>query len=315
MNKRFGGGLVSFLLWGGMAWGAAESLTASASWEEVTAALQEHRYRRAAALLEPLARQGHAEAQFTLGVLYSRGTGVEMDERRAADWFEEAANQGHGEAQFRLGQFYQQGWGVPDSPSRANHWFQRCAAQGNVHCRLVTGDVETTVGTVKAEPVKLEPVKPDPVKPLEPTKLEPVNLEPVNLEPIKPLESAKVPISSVSPVPPLIPEWLDDRWLAEQDPSHYTLQLMSSLKAEDARNYARQQGLTGTLAVVTTRRQGRGLYCLIYGSYPTATAARKARDELPPEVAKTGSWVRRFRELQGMVEGAEAHIKPASNKN
>ena len=44
---------------------------------------------------EKAAKQGHAEAQFKLGDMYS----VEKNYKKAVEWYEKAAKQGHAEAQ------------------------------------------------------------------------------------------------------------------------------------------------------------------------------------------------------------------------
>jgi len=51
----------------------------------------------------PLAEQGHAVAQFSLGVMYRKGQGVSQNYKTAAKWFRLAAEQGDAAAQFNLG--------------------------------------------------------------------------------------------------------------------------------------------------------------------------------------------------------------------
>lgn len=48
------------------------------------------------------AGQGHQEAQYTLGMYYLRGIGVEKNAKLANDWFAKAAEQGHEKAIRRL---------------------------------------------------------------------------------------------------------------------------------------------------------------------------------------------------------------------
>ena len=48
------------------------------------------------------ADQGHAAAQYKLGVAYYFGRGVEKDDKQAVEWFRKAADQGHAEAQYKL---------------------------------------------------------------------------------------------------------------------------------------------------------------------------------------------------------------------
>jgi len=92
-----------------------------------------HRGDYATALREwqPLAKQGHAVAQYKLGLLYANGRGVPKDEAQARQWFEKAAVQGHADAQVNLGILYDYGRGVPQDLKMAVRWYRRSANQGN----------------------------------------------------------------------------------------------------------------------------------------------------------------------------------------
>jgi TPR repeat protein len=79
----------------------------------------------------PLAEQGDAGAQFSLGVMYSHfHHGLSVDYGQAAHWYRLAAEQGHGGAQTNLGTLYQQGEGVPQNDEQAVHWYRLAAEQG-----------------------------------------------------------------------------------------------------------------------------------------------------------------------------------------
>lgn len=84
---------------------------------------------RAAAMLEwePLAKQGHVEAQFYLGVMHA-----ENAESYAAgvEWLRIAAEQGHAKAQYNLGVMYVQGRGVLKDFVQAHAWAAMAADQG-----------------------------------------------------------------------------------------------------------------------------------------------------------------------------------------
>jgi len=45
------------------------------------------------------ADQGHADAQYNIGVCYDHGTGVEQSSATALEWWRKAAAQGHAAAQ------------------------------------------------------------------------------------------------------------------------------------------------------------------------------------------------------------------------
>ena len=76
------------------------------------------------------AEQGHASAQFNLGVRYANGEGVPEDDAEAVHWYQMAAEQGHALAQLSLGVAYDIGEGVPEDDAEAVRWYQMAAEQG-----------------------------------------------------------------------------------------------------------------------------------------------------------------------------------------
>jgi len=88
-------------------------------------------YKTAMSLWRPLAEQGDAAAQYSLGVLYERGQGVRQDDVEAVKWYRLAAKQGDAKAQSNLGLMYANGDGVPQDHAEAGKWFRLAAVQGN----------------------------------------------------------------------------------------------------------------------------------------------------------------------------------------
>ncbi|KAG0291394.1 hypothetical protein BGZ96_005230, partial [Linnemannia gamsii] len=76
------------------------------------------------------ANDGFAPAQYSLGSLYLRGSGVPQDYSLAMEWFLKASDQGHIEAQYRMGYLYQQGYGVPHDYVQAMTWYLKAAEEG-----------------------------------------------------------------------------------------------------------------------------------------------------------------------------------------
>ena len=76
------------------------------------------------------AEQGDAEAQVSLGTMYSQGIGMPEDDREAAKWYRKAAEQGMALAQASLGLMYAQGDGVPEDDREAAKWYRKAAEQG-----------------------------------------------------------------------------------------------------------------------------------------------------------------------------------------
>ena len=77
-----------------------------------------------------LAKQGDAEAQKKLGVMYDLGEGVPDDDKAAVKWYTLAAEQGSAKAQRKLGVMYDHGEGVPEDDKAAVKWYALAAEQG-----------------------------------------------------------------------------------------------------------------------------------------------------------------------------------------
>lgn len=98
------------------------------------------------------AKEGHAEAQYELSLMYEEGLGVVPDNKKAVRWLRLAAEQGYVEAQYELGSFYRQGKGVPKNDIRAAEWYSKAAGQGHAEAKefIATIDYLTELH-IKAE--------------------------------------------------------------------------------------------------------------------------------------------------------------------
>jgi len=79
----------------------------------------------------PLAEQGHAGAQYYLGVMYEMGLGVPQDEAEAVRWIRLAAEFGFADAQNHLGAMYARGVGMPKDLVMAHMWSEIASANGS----------------------------------------------------------------------------------------------------------------------------------------------------------------------------------------
>lgn len=86
-------------------------------------------YQTALKLLQPLAAQGHAKAQNSLGWMYSEGKGVKQDYAEAIKWYQKAIVQGNAKAQNNLGNMYNDGKGVKQDYAETIKWYQKAAEQ------------------------------------------------------------------------------------------------------------------------------------------------------------------------------------------
>src|SRR5688572_33336966 len=87
----------------GLVIGAMALPAAAQSVREGIEAWQKGDTAGAVAIWRPLAEKGDADAAFNLGQAYRLGKGVPIDLAKAQDWLDRAARQGHVDAQATLG--------------------------------------------------------------------------------------------------------------------------------------------------------------------------------------------------------------------
>ena len=102
---------------------------------DATGKIMDYDLEAAAGWFHRAAEQGHAGAQFNLGLLYAEGQGVPQDSTKAVEWFTKAAEQGNVDAQNNLGVMYLVGEGVPKDIDKAIEWFEKAEKQGNEEAR------------------------------------------------------------------------------------------------------------------------------------------------------------------------------------
>ncbi len=103
----------------------------SADFKKCLTAYQNGNYVTALNECRPMAEQGNAFAQYTLGRMHDKGTGVPQDYKAAAGWYALAAEQGHADAQYNLGKRYFRGEGVLWNKATAHVWLNIAASNGN----------------------------------------------------------------------------------------------------------------------------------------------------------------------------------------
>ena len=106
---------------------ACVTVAAADSNENAVSANNRRDFALAERLFRPLAEQGHALAQFYLGVMYDKGQGVPQDAQEALKWIRLAAEQGGATQQ-----------GVPQGDQEALKWYHPAAEQGQTlaQCNL-----------------------------------------------------------------------------------------------------------------------------------------------------------------------------------
>lgn len=85
------------------------------------------------------AENGHAGAQFALGLMYAKGQGVSQDDKEAVGWYRKAAGRGHTGAQCNIAWMYENGRGVAQNDKLAVAWYRRAAARGYADAQFALG--------------------------------------------------------------------------------------------------------------------------------------------------------------------------------
>lgn len=118
---------------------AVSAAAAAGSYENGRAAYDAGDFEKAMAIWAPAAESGDADSQYGMGLLYSEGIVVPMDDIQALHWFGLAAEQDHGKAQYKLGVMHANGWGVPMSEAEAMKWYTLAANNGVTAAQVSLG--------------------------------------------------------------------------------------------------------------------------------------------------------------------------------
>jgi TPR repeat protein len=111
----------------------SEGASFSADYQKGLAAARSGNYATALREFRALAEQGHASAQYNLGLMYDNGRGVTQDYKESAKWYRKSVEQGHAEAQYNLGVLYGNGNGVRQDNVYAHMWFDIVASNGDAN--------------------------------------------------------------------------------------------------------------------------------------------------------------------------------------
>lgn len=80
------------------------------------------------------AEQGHAPAEFNLGISSIRGEGIPKDPQAGIKWCRKAADQSYAPAMFNLGYFHAEDLGTSRDDVAASMWFELATKSMNSEC-------------------------------------------------------------------------------------------------------------------------------------------------------------------------------------
>jgi len=123
-------GVIGGMILAAQMWGAVGAF--AGPWEDGMAAYNRGDYIPAAKVFRAMAKQGNAEAQMVLGVMYRKGQGVTRSSQRAFVWFARAAARGNDQAKTELHEVSQTM--APRELARAKEMADACEASDYRNC-------------------------------------------------------------------------------------------------------------------------------------------------------------------------------------
>lgn len=264
--------------------------------------------KQAADWYRQAAEQGLADAQYNLGAQYAAGDGVERDPHRAAEWFERAALQDVPEAAYNLGVLYDLGRGVDADAATAMKWYERAAEQGYhpaasrlTALRAANPSLATTPPPPPSEAPSVEPVDKSGTQTSAKSPVEPAATSPV-IQPVAPTSTSAAPSSEPADVVHAPNDNAMARsastWLAQFEPKHYTLQVLSHTDEDAVRRYLQEHFKDGQAGYFAFELDGKTWYSLVYGDFSRYAQATAAGERLAGRLPGPDPWVRKFSIIQ-----------------
>lgn len=99
------------------------------------------------------------------------------------------------------------------------------------------------------------------------------------------------------------------KWITQQNKNYFTMQLLGTHQKYTLPAYLKKFSLNNDAAIFKTKRDGKDWFTLIYGFYPTKSAAQAAAKQLPKGVSKP--WIRSFASILPSLSKKSAVINTA----
>lgn len=90
----------------------------------------------------------------------------------------------------------------------------------------------------------------------------------------------------------------DSEWLRQQNPSHWTLQVLGARDTATLLKFAREHKLGDDTAWYETSLSGKPWFVMVHRSYTNADTARKGLGSLPPDLQRAQPWVKSMAAIQ-----------------
>jgi len=226
------------------------------------------------------AKQGHLIAQNNIGVFHEQGLGgARKSTTEAAKWYRESADLGYSYAQYNLGILYKNGRGVKKNKNEAIFWLQIAALQGVKQAQ----DTLNQFGKNAPSHKKSKPIQ----------------------EPLWSKQGKKFRRHNFGKLKkhtkPRKPVFKND-WVLKQNPKNYTLQIASGDNLEILLQLTTTYPPKIEAAIFESKVKGKKVYGLLYGKFPDAKLAQEKAKNLPDKLQKWKPWVRKFGDIHSKLK-------------
>jgi len=222
------------------------------------------------------AKQGHLIAQNNIGVFHEQGLGgARKSTREAAKWYRESADLGYSYAQYNLGMLYKDGRGVKKNKNEAIFWLQIAALQGVKQAQDSLNQLGKNVPSHKKLKSKKEPLWNKKGKKFGQHDFSKLNK---HTKPRKPV--------------------FKNEWVLKQNPKNFTLQIASGDNLKVLLQLTTAFPPKIEAAIFESKLKGKKMYGLLYGQFPDAKLAQEESKNLPAKLQKWTPWVRKFSDIQ-----------------
>ncbi len=93
----------------------------------------------------------------------------------------------------------------------------------------------------------------------------------------------------------------DDAWIWTQNPSDYTIQLISLSTKQAVIDFAQKNKIENNSTQFSIKSKGKTLHFLVYGVYSNKESAVKVKDQLAAKIKSIKPWVRSFSDIHELM--------------
>lgn len=243
--------------------------------------------------LKKAAELDYAPAQYDLGLMMLYGKDMERSVSGGKDWLIRAANNGHAESQYHLGTLYMNGHVLRPDKDKAVMLLTAAANQGHMGAKQSLADMRyQRVKTSSSSTNNVASGKP--VSQPSTAKTETPKGIVLGGSPVGQTAQGKTPVKAKS-----MQAGTDrTRWLGEQPPDRYTIQLIASQDKDSLKKFIDKLPRSIDAYIYRYTRGKDTWTAVATGIYKDRDTAKQAVARLPANIRKNKPWVRQIGPIQ-----------------